>query len=53
MRKLLIAVIILAGLLLAADRIGVVVADHKIASKVQSAYDLPAKPSVSIGASRS
>jgi hypothetical protein len=48
MRKLLIAVIILAGLLLAADRIGVVVADHKIASKVQSAYDLPAKPSVSV-----
>ncbi len=48
MRKLLIVVIVLAGLLLAADRIGVVVADHEIASKVQTAYDLPAKPSVSV-----
>jgi hypothetical protein len=48
MRKLLIAVIILAGLLLAADRIGVVVADHEIAGKVQTAYHLPAKPSVSV-----
>jgi hypothetical protein len=48
MRKLLIVVIILAGLLLAADRIGVVVADHEIAGKVQTAYDLPAKPSVSV-----
>jgi hypothetical protein len=48
MRKLLIAVIILAGLLLAADRIGVVVADHEIADKVQTAYHLPAKPSVSV-----
>jgi hypothetical protein len=48
MRKLLIAVIILAGLLLAADRIGVVVADHEVADKVQTAYHLPAKPSVSV-----
>ena len=48
MRKLLIFVIILAALLLAADRIGVVVADHEIAGKVQTAYDLPARPSVSV-----
>jgi LmeA-like phospholipid-binding len=48
MRKLLIFVIILAGLLLAADRIGVAVADHEIAGRVQTAYDLPAKPSVSV-----
>lgn len=48
MRKLLIVVIILVGLLVAADRIGVVVADHQVASRVQSAYNLPSKPSVSI-----
>ena len=48
MRKLLIVVIILAGLLVAADRIGVVVADHEIASRIQSAYQLPSKPSVSV-----
>lgn len=48
MRKLLIVVIILAGLLVAADRIGVVVADHEIAGRVQSAYHLPSKPSVSV-----
>jgi len=48
MRKLLIVLIVLAGLLVAADRIGVVVADHEIAGKIQTAYDLPAKPSVSV-----
>ena len=48
MRKLLIFVIILAGLLVAADRIGVVVADHEIAGHIQTAYHLPSKPSVSV-----
>jgi hypothetical protein len=48
MRKLLIVVIILAGLLVAADRIGVVVADHEIASRIQTAYQLPSEPSVSV-----
>jgi hypothetical protein len=48
MRKLLIFVIILAGLLVAADRIGVVVADHEVADRVQSAYHLTSKPSVSV-----
>ena len=48
MRKLLIVVIILAGLLFAADRIGVVVADHKIADQIQTTYQLPAKPAVSV-----
>lgn len=48
MRKLLIVVIILAGLLVAADRIGVVVADHEVADHIQTAYHLPSKPSVSV-----
>ena len=48
MRKLLIFVIILAGLLVAADRIGVVVADHEVADHIQTAYHLPSKPSVSV-----
>ena len=48
MRKLLIVVIVLAGLLVAADRVAVVVADRQIASRVQSAYNLSSKPSVSV-----
>ncbi len=48
MRKLLIVVIVLAGLLVAADRVAVVVADRQIAGRVQSAYNLPSKPSVSV-----
>ncbi len=48
MRRLLIAVIVLAGLLVVADRVAVVVADRQIASRVQSAYNLPSKPSVSV-----
>jgi DUF2993 family protein len=48
MRKLLIAVIILVGLLVAADRVGAVVASHEIASQVQTAYNLPSKPSVTV-----
>jgi LmeA-like phospholipid-binding len=48
MRKLLIAVIVVAGLLVAADRVAVILADRQIASRVQSAYSLPSKPSVSV-----
>ena len=48
MRKLLIVVIVLAGLLVVADRVAVVVADRQIASRVQSAYNLWSKPSVSV-----
>jgi LmeA-like phospholipid-binding len=48
MRKLLIVVIVLVGLLIAADRVAAVVADHEIADRVQSAYNLPSKPSVSV-----
>lgn len=48
MRKLLIVVIILAGLLIAADRVAAVVASHEIADRVQTSYHLPAKPSVTV-----
>lgn len=48
MRKLLIVLIVLVGLLVAADRIGAVVAGREIASRVQTAYNLPSKPSVSV-----
>jgi hypothetical protein len=48
MRKLLIVVIILAALLVAADRVSAAVADHQIASRVATAYHLPSKPSVSV-----
>jgi hypothetical protein len=48
MRKFLIIVIILAGLLVAADRVAATVADHEIASRVAAAYNLPSKPSVSV-----
>lgn len=48
MRKLLIAVVVLVVLLVAADRIGVAVAENQIAARLQTAYGLPAKPGVSI-----
>ena len=48
MRKLLVVLIVLVGLLVAADRIGAVVAGREIASRVQTAYNLPSKPSVSV-----
>jgi len=48
MRKLLIVVVVLVGLLIAADRVAAVVADHEIADRVQSSYNLPSKPSVSV-----
>jgi LmeA-like phospholipid-binding len=48
MRKFLVVLIILVGLLVAADRVGAVVAGREIASRVQTAYNLPSKPSVSV-----
>jgi LmeA-like phospholipid-binding len=48
MRKLLIGVAVLIVLLVAADRIGVAVAENQIAQRLQTAYGLPAKPGVSI-----
>jgi hypothetical protein len=48
MRKLLIGVAVLIVLLVAADRIGVAVAENQIAERLQTAYKLPAKPGVSI-----
>jgi hypothetical protein len=48
MRKLLIGVAVLVVLLVAADRIGVAVAENQIAERLQTAYGLPAKPGVSI-----
>jgi hypothetical protein len=48
MRKLVIALLVIVGLFVAADRIGAVVADHEVASRVATAYDLPSEPSVSI-----
>jgi hypothetical protein len=48
MRKILVVLIVLVGLLVAADRVGAVVAGREIASRVQAAYNLSSKPSVSV-----
>jgi hypothetical protein len=48
MRKLLIGVIILAALLVAADRISVAVAENQISDRLTSAYGLAGKPGVTI-----
>ena len=48
LRGLLIFVLVLAVLAVAADRIGVVVAEQQIASRVQSSQDLSRAPSVDI-----
>lgn len=48
MRRLLIVLVVLAALLVAADRIGVVVAQNRLASEIQQQLDLDAKPDVSI-----
>jgi len=45
---LLILVLVLAVLLVAADRVGLLVAERQIASKVQSSQNLDRKPSVTI-----
>jgi hypothetical protein len=48
MRRLLIVLVVLVGLLIAADRIGVVVADRALATEVQSQLALDERPDVSI-----
>ena len=48
MRKLLIGVVILAVLLVAADRISVAVAENQISDRLASAYGLAGKPGVTI-----
>ena len=48
MRKLLIGVIILAALLVAADRITLAVAENQISNRLTSAYGLAGKPGVTI-----
>jgi LmeA-like phospholipid-binding len=48
MRKLLIGVIVLAALLVAADRISVAVAENQISDRLTSAYGLAGKPGVTI-----
>lgn len=48
MRKLLIAVLILAVVLVAGDRIAVAVAENQVSSRIATAYDLPARPTVTI-----
>jgi len=48
MRRLLIVLVVLAAVLVAADRIGVVVAQNRLASELQQQLDLDAKPDVSI-----
>lgn len=48
LRGLLVFLIVLAVLVVAADRIGVLVAERQIAAKVQSSQDLSNQPSVDI-----
>lgn len=48
MRRLLIVLVVLAALLVAADRIGVVVAQNRLASEIEQQLDLDRKPDVSI-----
>ncbi len=48
MRKLLIAFGVLVLLLIAADRVAVVVAENQISGKIATAYGLPAKPAVTV-----
>ena len=49
MRKLLIAVVVLAVLFVAADRISVAIAENEVSDRIAAAYGLPSKPGVSIG----
>ena len=48
MRRLLIVLVVLAALLVVADRVGVVVAQNRLASQIQQQLDLDRKPDVSI-----
>src|SRR5271166_33401 len=48
MRKFLVSLVLLAAVLVVADRIGAVIAGREIASRIQAAYNLPSKPAVSV-----
>ena len=48
MRKFLLALLLLVVLLAVLDRAGLAIAERQIGSKVQTAYDLPQRPGVSI-----
>lgn len=48
MRRLLIALVVLAALLVLADRVGVVLAERALAGQIQTELDLQRKPNVSI-----
>jgi hypothetical protein len=48
MRRLLIVLVVLAALLVVADRVGVVVAQNALAGQIQQQLDLDRKPDVSI-----
>ena len=48
MRRLLIALVVLAALLVVADRVGVVVAENRLAGQIQQQLALDSKPDVSI-----
>lgn len=48
MRKLLITIVVLVGVLVAADRIALLVAEHQISNKLATAYNLSPAPGVSI-----
>jgi hypothetical protein len=48
MRRLIIVLVVLAALLVVADRVGVVVAEHRLAGQIQQQLALDSKPDVSI-----
>src|SRR5215469_7748456 len=48
MRKLLIALVVLVVLFVAVDRIGLVLAEDQVSSRIATAYNLPTDPGVSI-----
>src|SRR5215469_3343804 len=48
MRKLLIALAVLVVLFVAIDRIGLVLAEDQVSSRIATAYNLPTDPGVSI-----
>jgi len=48
-RRILIVVGIVVALLVVADRVAVVAADHTVAARIQTQEHLPSRPSVSIG----
>ena len=48
MRRLLIVLVVLAALLVVADRVGVVVAENRLAGQIQQQLELDSKPDVSI-----